>query len=183
MVAEAVDFGGLNKTVTSGGGPREYIVKSKSGDFENVEIDERELESPRAGFYPQIELRGISKTFQMESQFKPGTTQTMVRLLFKVVGQQAAFSQMFNFESVSPKSQLGMIFNAIRKQDIVDGEQLDNAFWGEVIGGRFGAMIHIDAKQGADGQRREYAKVLKGSVVEAEDAPKGKKNALLDDED
>lgn len=177
----------LNKTVSTGGGPRDYIVKTKDGTFDKTPVNEQELTPPTPGFYTVIELKGISEPFQMASGFEKeadGTPkmQSMVRLLFRPAGTEFMFAQMFNFESVSPRTQLGKIFGAIRKSDIEPGTQLDNAFWGEVLGGTFGGMVQIDRKVN-NGVTREYAKIVKDTVVPAQESSqaKGKKNPLLED--
>jgi hypothetical protein len=182
----------------------------KTGELVDIDIDGGVLQVPTPGFYPVIQLVGITDVFQMANQFKTnddGSTimQDMVRGLFRIISpgtpnHKVMFSQLFTFgfendrgeRKISPKSQIGAIFEAIRENPDCGPE-----FW-DVIGGRFGALVQVDKKIGRDGEERQYAKILKDTPVpvqpeqpkaesapltEQVKAPRRKVTTLIDDDD
>lgn len=163
---------------SAGGYSTVYAMRDpKTGDLVDGEIDGGVLEVPTPMFYPAVQLMGITDVFPMINQFKTNDDgsaiyQDMIRALFRIISpgtpnHKKMFSQLFTFgfeterceRKLSPKSQIGAIFEAIRANPDCGSE-----FW-DVIGGRFGALVQVDKKIGRDGEERQYAKVLKETPV------------------
>jgi len=168
------DFNAFNTTSTAGGGPRKYLVKGKGG-LELVDVEMNDLDTPAKGFYSKLQLKGIAEPFDMPSRFQnnpDGTPkiQRMTRALIRVVASgtpnhNKTFTHLFPMEGISARSQFGQILGAIRGRDLGVNEPID---WADFLGGSFGAMVATEEKTDAQGFDVVYGKVVKDTVVPAE---------------
>lgn len=149
---------GLNREVTTGGVYR-YVVK-RSGKLEEIEVDRDDLIIPDEEQYRSLEFYGIA-TETYPVTFEGETTQK-ISVLIRIIDtndpqNKGVFKSSVTFESAGPKSTIGQIFAAIRGEPFVG--QIDNDFWGEVLGGRFAASLNLKVKADAT-----YVNLIHGSI-------------------